>query len=152
MDFHSLWQRIKGWFRKEELPTESIVAQALELNYHILGGSNDGNTYTIAMHIPVPDTENEVGVNYRTALVQMRTNPETSEMPKSIVPFIEAAEQAQLDSGELVEHTIAFQTHPGETLVQKRDRIDEKYGTLKVSVREQWIHRLRYWGYDRHVS
>ena len=40
-------------------------------DYHILTVSDDGNSMRVAAHISVPDVTNDVGVNYRTALVQM---------------------------------------------------------------------------------
>ena len=108
-------------------------------NYHILAGNKDGNSFQIARHIPVPNVANEVGVNYQTVLTQWL--PVDGVMPKSQVPFITAAEQTQLDAGELFEHIIKFYTHPGESLVSKRVRLDTLY-TSAVSTVQDTLQKM----------
>lgn len=120
-------------------------------NYHILTGSRDGNSFRIVMHVAVPNAANEVGVNYRTAIVEYLTNPDTGMMPKSGVPFIVSAEQIQLDSGELVEIGMNFHTHPGETLPEKQARLDSLYTAKTSTTQAEWEKRLSYWGYSRDV-
>ena len=115
-------------------------------DYHILEGSVDGNSFTVVMHIPVPDMDNEVGVNYRTVVVQAGLSPEVSA-----VPFITAAEQIQLDDGELYEHTRRFWTHPGESLLAKRERLDVLYTAMRTKIQAHFQHRLAYWGMSRDV-
>jgi len=115
-------------------------------DYHILTASDDGNTLRIVAHFPVPDTNNDIGVNYRTALVQMLGGSQTSA-----VPFIEQAEQDALDAGELYEYSATFNTWPGETTIQKRDRLDALYATKQADVLTALSFRLSYWGYSRDV-
>jgi len=115
-------------------------------DYHILTVSDDGNSMRVVAHFPVPDTTNDVGVNYRTALVQMLGGEQQSE-----VPFIEQAEQDALNAGELYEHSAMFHTWPGETTVQKRDRLDTLWTESKTQIQQALAYRLSYWGYSRDV-
>lgn len=116
------------------------------MDYHILGGNRDGNSFQVVMHFSVPDVNNEAGVNYRTALVQTGLN-----LVVSRVPFIAPVEQTQLNDGELYEHLVTFNTHPGETLIQKRDRLDALYQAYQTLIQDRLQNRLSYWGYSRDV-
>lgn len=115
-------------------------------DYHILAVSDDGNSMHVVAHIPVPDVTNDVGVNYRTALIQMLGGEQASS-----VPFIEESEQAALNAGELYEHSAIFHTWPGETTLQKRDRLDTLYGEAVTRIQAALAYRLSYWGYSRDV-
>lgn len=115
-------------------------------NYHVLAGTGDGNSLTVATHISVPNTNNNAGVNYRAAIQEWR--PDTT----SVVPFIMPAEQTQLDNGELYEYLYLFHTHPGEGLANKRDRMDAQFTALEAAVQAHLQYRLSYWGYSRDVS
>jgi len=115
-------------------------------DYHILTASDDGNTLRIVAHFPVPDTNNDIGVNYRTALIQMLGGSQTSA-----VPFIEQIEQDALDAGELYEYSATFNTWPGETKLQKQDRLDALYVTKQADVLAALSFRLSYWGHSRDV-
>ena len=119
-------------------------------NYHILSGSDDGNTYQVVFHVAIPNTSNAVGTNWRTAVMQYRRLPDGT-LPKSMVPFITAPEQTQLDNGELVEDEQVLSTNPGQTLVNKRDALDALYTVRQSSILAKWQDRLRYWGYNRDV-
>jgi len=114
-------------------------------NYHILNGRPDGNQYRVVFHLPVPDTTNNVGVNYRTALTQW-LGETTSQ-----VPFIQSAEQVQLDNGELYEHSWDYDTHDGVSLSEKQAELDAKFTALSTVVVNQLQVRLGYWGYNRDV-
>lgn len=118
-------------------------------NYHVLAGGDDGNSYTVVLHIPVANINNQAGVNYRLAVVQFMTTG--GVMPKSQVPFIAGAEQTQLDNGELIEIAIRFPTHPGQTLVQKRTAIDALFTATSIKVQAEWAKKLEFWGLNRDV-
>ena len=118
-------------------------------NYHILAGNKDGNSFQIAMHIPMPNVNNEIGANYRMVLIQWLSVEGT--MPRSVVPFIAAAEQAELDACELYEHMTTFYTHPGESLEAKRALLDALYTDATAKVQGILQRMLSYWGFDRDV-
>jgi len=115
-------------------------------DYHILTVSEDGNLFSVVAHFPVPNVANDVGVNYRTALIQWLGGSQTST-----VPFIEVAEQTALDVGELLERAYSFNTHPGEALLDKRDRLDALYAVKAAEVQSRLAYQLSYWGYSRDV-
>lgn len=119
-------------------------------NYHILDGITDGNRFRVAIHVAVPNTNNLVSVNYRTALRQLRQLPDGT-FPKSAVPFIQAAEQTQLDNGELIEEIIEFNTHPGQNLAQKQAALDAAYSASIAPVQAKYANILQFWGYSRDV-
>jgi len=64
-------------------------------DYHILAGDRYGNSYRVVFHIPVPDLTNEIGVNYRTAIVEWQGG---AVAIVSSVPFIEGSELTQLQA------------------------------------------------------
>ena len=100
----------------------------------------------VVAHIPVPDVTNDVGVNYRTALIQMLGGEQISS-----VPFITQAEQDDLNAGALYEYGATFHTHPGEALPDKRARLDALWEQARVEIQAQLAYRLSYWGYSRNV-
>lgn len=118
-------------------------------DYYILQGNRDGNSIIVAFHVPIPDVDNKVGVSYRVAIIE--TLADDAGVIASQVPFVTEAEQLRLNTAEVVETTWAFHTHPGETLVQKRDRIDAAYTAAVPRVQAEWQHLLAYYGYSRNV-
>ena len=115
-------------------------------DYHILTVSDDGNLFGVVAHFPIPNVDNDVGVNYRTAVIQWLGGSQTSS-----VPFIEVAEQTALDAGELLERMYQFYTNPGEALLDKRDRLDALYAVKSAEVLAKFAYQLSYWGYSRDV-
>jgi len=69
----------------------------------------------------------------------------------STVPFIGGTELAELQAGQLYEATRTFHSNPGETLVQKRARLDIIFGDVVTEERGVFEKRLGYWGYSRDV-
>lgn len=115
-------------------------------NYHILSADKFGNRFTVVMHFPVADTTNEVGYSYRTAIVEWQGGaPIESVLPNP------GTEQAQLDAGELYEYVYPFNSNPGETLTEKRDRLDAMFNSNLVKVQAEIQKVLGYWGYERNV-
>lgn len=114
-------------------------------DYYILGVNKYGTAAQVVMHFAVPDANNDAGVNYRVALVEMLGST------TSVVPGLDAGEQALLDAGERYEHSITFNTHVGESLAQKRARLDAKWATLSASVIAELAVRLSVWGYERNL-
>ncbi|KKN63607.1 hypothetical protein LCGC14_0500560 [marine sediment metagenome] len=114
-------------------------------DYHILGVNRYGTAAQVVMHFAVPDANNDAGVNYRVALVEMLGGT------ASAVPGLDAGEQTQLDTGEFCEHSLTFHTHSGESLVQKRARLDARWTVLGASVIAELAIRLSVWGYERIV-
>lgn len=110
-------------------------------DYHILTGSGDGNSYQIVVHFPVPNVNNEAGVNYRTAIIQWLGGEQLSQCP-----FIAQAEQDQLNAGAVLERVYTFNTRPNETLLQKAERLAALYKQELARVSADLRALLAYWG------
>lgn len=115
-------------------------------DYHILRADWQGNAFRVAMHFPVPNTTNEAGVNYRTAVAQAQGGAVVS-----IVPDILPAEQGQLDTGELIERVYWFRTDPSETPAQKQAQLDVMWSTKRSAEQAALARILSYWGYARTI-
>lgn len=101
------------------------------MQWHALTGLSDGNSYTVAYHIPIPSALNRVGINYRTALVNSGIGG------KTIMPdgdgtggTISATEKTKITSGETFEVVESFATNPGQTLGQLAAAVDARYTFL----------------------
>lgn len=116
-------------------------------NYHVLDASNKGDSIRIAFHIAVPNENNAIGYNIRTALAEDDGISKTS-----IVPWIETAEQTQLTNGELYEHVYSFRTNKDIPNLTKRDRMDAKYTSFIPTVQEALRQRYTYWRFNRDVA
>lgn len=117
-------------------------------DYHILDGRADGNNYWVIFHIPVPDEFTEAGINLRTALSETFGGSMISAVPTN---RLGAGEQDALDNGSLYEHPWGYDTHPGLTIIQKRNELDVKFNQFLVSIPNVLRKRLAYWGYGRDV-
>lgn len=116
-------------------------------DYHILSADEYGNKFNIIMHVPVPDTTNLVGTNFRVAVVEMQGG---APIGSSLIG-ITAPEQGQLDAGELYEVRVQFNSNPGESLSDKRDKLDLLYAATVAETQENFGDQLDFWGYDRDV-
>lgn len=118
-------------------------------DYHVRGSDDAGNAVTVVCHVPVPDTTNKVGVNYRAAIVEYQGGAPIGSVMGDL-----GAEQTALDAGEIVETVESHSGNPGLTDVQLRDRLDARFGELAdaqgVFVK-MWQRRLQWWGYSRDV-
>lgn len=115
-------------------------------NYHILEGREDGNYFTVVFHLPVPDTINPVGFNYRTAIAA-----QLGIDWKSAVPHVSVPEETQLLAGELYEHRWGYDTQPGTTLIGKRDELDALFIIFSSSILAQLEARFEFYGFDRDI-
>lgn len=116
-------------------------------DYHILAADKYGNKYDVVMHFPVAEVNNEVDVSYRTAIVEWQGGA-----PIQSVLINPGLEQAQLDAGELYERVYPFNSNPGETLVDKRNRLDVMYADNLSDIQAELQKVLGYWGYGRNVG
>lgn len=124
-------------------------------DYHILTGDKYGNSFSVVMHLPIPNTDNAVGINYRIALSEYMPNP------ISRVPFISQLEQAALDNGELLEYSINYKSNPGLTPTENRNILrliwnelqqdGGSYEDSEPNVITEWQNRLKYWHYEDSV-
>ena len=114
---------------------------------HVLAG--DGLRYwTLIFHFPVPPQDNNVGVSYRTALVNSGLGG-TSQMVEGIGPGqIITAELALLQAGELYEFSRSFLAESGATNnIELLAAIRTEYVRCETPALNRLRKRLRYYGY-----
>lgn len=92
-------------------------------DYHILTTQPSGNKVRVqaAFHYPVPDQDNDAGVNYRTALSQyLAQNP---DVVWTQVPWLEAnfvQEYNDIQAGAVFEHVETIPISQSWTPAQKQ--------------------------------
>jgi len=116
-------------------------------NYHILQSTPEGHEVQVVFHIVVPDENNKVNINLRTALVQYQP------FIKSSVPWIleTDAEFIQLKAGELYEYVETVCYNGNFALIQKRDICDARYTQLINIIQNRIRAALCFWGLNRNV-
>lgn len=117
---------------------------------HVLDGGIDGKSWRVAMHFAVPDTDNNVGVNHRVALVASGVGGKTAlVVDDGTNGTIDAAENSLLLSGERYEHVVNLPAleSGGTTTAQLRASIRLFYGQEKTKVLNGLAVRLKYFGY-----
>lgn len=100
--------------------------------WHALTGDKDGNSYSVAFHIPIPTpANNRVGISYRTALVNSGLGGKTT-LPDGdgTGGTISASEKTSIAAGAVYEKVETFTTNPNETLAQLGARVDARYTAL----------------------
>jgi hypothetical protein len=122
-------------------------------DYHVLTGTEDGNSFVVVHHIPIPSgAANRAGVAYRTALIN------SGYGGKTVLPdgdgtggTISAAEKTQVQAGALFEVVDNFPTNPAETAPQLQVRLDARHNALVTEHQDRITKRLTYFGYVRNV-
>ena len=124
---------------------------------HILTGNNS-REWSIAMHFVVPNANNTVGVNYRTALVNSGVGV-GDDGRRSVLPSgtgageITTAEEANLDNGSLFEHIASMRVESGGTSnAELQSTIREFYASENARVQAAIGSRLRYFGHTESAS
>lgn len=115
-------------------------------DYHILQGQANGNRYQVIYHLPVPDTNNAVGVNHREIMAAQLAGGWVSA-----VPHIAAPEIALIEAGELYEFPFEYLTNPSLLLAAKRDELDAKFVVLSAGVIARLEAQFEFYGLDRDV-
>jgi len=115
---------------------------------HILTG--DGiEQWTIAAHYAIPDTTNEVSVNYRTALINSGLGGTSQLAEGTGAGQITTAEMAQIAAGELFEYTFSFYAESGATTnAQLLSAVRNEYNGRQSRVIASLQRRLKYYGWS----
>lgn len=113
---------------------------------HVRGG--DGQQWTVIMHLAVPDVNNEVGINYRSALVASGIGGTTKMAEGTEAWEITTAEKGNVETGIVYEHAASFPVESGGTTTpQLRATLQEFYAAEKIRVIDVLKSRLRYYGH-----
>ena len=119
------------------------------MNYHVLQSSR-GDRVNVVFHISVPDEDNAVAVNLRSAVSQFLSGQGTV----SQVPWLETnnpTEYAQIQNGEIYEHSTVVQYDTNLADGDKRTEMDNKYIALVAMIQNEIRERFKFWGLDRDV-
>lgn len=116
-------------------------------NWHARVGDVSGNAFQIIFHIPIPATNNRVGVPYRTALVGSGLGGTTIMLEGVAAGQITTAEKASITSGAIYEYVETFYSNPGETSGALQTRIDARYTALVTELQNRLANQLTYWGH-----
>ena len=118
--------------------------------------SADSDEIRLVFHYPVPDENNAVGVNFRTAIVNsgvgQSENPDGTPGRRTIMRSgtgpgqITIAEETQLDAGELFEFVTSERVGLDFSLAQMQAKAQAKYATDNVEVQRKIAARLKYFG------
>lgn len=119
------------------------------MDYHVLAGQQDGNAYTIVHHVAVPNVNNRVNVNVRTALVNSGLGGRTVLTEGVGAGHISAEEKALIDAGALFEFVETMHTNPGENAMALRNRIDAQHTAVRARLPSLLTNQLAYYGFAR---
>lgn len=114
---------------------------------HVLTG-NGLYRWTLIMHFPVPDANNDVAVNYHVALVNSGLGG--TSMAEGTGPGqITVAENALIGTGEIYEHSIQFLAESGASaLPELLAAAREAYVREQARVTARLQKMLRYYGFE----
>ena len=115
---------------------------------HVVTGNENGE-WDIIMHFAVPDINNDVGVNYRTALINSGSGVTTS-LPDGdgTEGTIDATEKASIESGALHEHRARFLVESGgSSNAELQTTLRAFYTQEKTRILDKLQMQLRYFGH-----
>ncbi len=121
-------------------------------NYHALMTTQKNHSTEVVFHIVVPNENNGVGVNIRTALSHSLGDVVTS------LPWLENGKQEQQDeylaivAGEIYEYSETITYNANLNDVGKRDIIDARYTELATSIPNIIRSRFKFWGLNRDIT
>lgn len=119
---------------------------------HVSVGNNDGEIQLV-MHFPVPDVNNDVGVNFRLALINsgIGLNEETGRRTILNVGTsageINPAEEALIDAGELFEGVVFTRVPDSASGAELIALVQSEYTRSNSRVQQEIGARLRYFGH-----
>lgn len=117
--------------------------------WHAREGDQDGNTFTIIYHIPIPAANNRAGVSYQAALVGSGIGGKTVMTEGTGTGQISTAEKASVLAGSVYEWVEQVTTNPGETIATIQAKLNARYTALadvNGTFLQQLKNRLQYWG------
>jgi len=124
---------------------------------HVLTGDAGGESWKLVFHFPVPNTNNDVGVNFRTALINSGLGV-GEDNRRTILPSgsnegqITTAEEANLDNGSLFEVVEIFKVTKGTDLAGIGAMADAKFLAVQSRANDRMAEVFRYFGHTRDVT
>lgn len=113
---------------------------------HVLTGS--GTQWSMVMHFPIPEANNDVGVSYRTALVNSELGGTTQLTEGTEAGQITPAEKALIESGGVYEYLTSFKVEGnGATPTAVQANFRRKYTRESALVLADLQAKLKYFGH-----
>lgn len=117
---------------------------------HVLEGT--GDRWRVVMHFTIPNVNNQVGTNYRTALVSSGLGG-TSILTEGIgAGNISTAELALIATGEIYEHVASLLIETGGAGASQVAMLTAEYNRLSSAVIATLQNKLKYYGYTQDVA
>ena len=119
---------------------------------YVLTGNNAGEL-RVVFHFPVPNTNNAVGINFRTALIAsgegLREDGRRTILPAGddTGGTISTAEEDLLDSGELIEVVRTMRIADGASNSTLISQAQANYASVNTSVQQTIGSRLNFFGH-----
>lgn len=114
---------------------------------HVLTTEADGRV-NVVFHIAVPDSDNSVSVNWRTALVNSGRGGTTSMTEGSGAGQITTDERSQVESGALYEYRGSLDLDgSGQSTEGRRSVLRSRYTSRKESILAGLQAELKFFGH-----
>lgn len=114
---------------------------------HVLLAAETGDSIQVVFHFPVPDINNAVGVNYRTALVASGKGG-TSTMTEGTGPGqITSAEKVLIEAGQVYEHPRTISRGKFESAGTPLEAVRHFYGQDKADYTNRIATALKFFGF-----
>ena len=118
---------------------------------HVLLAAETGDSIQVVFHFPVPDANNSVGVNYRTALVASGKGGTTTMTEGTGPGQIVSAEKTAIEAGEVYEHIRSISRAEiisgGTSPAQLLSTVRHFYAQDKIGYTDRLAQAPRYYGY-----
>lgn len=114
---------------------------------HVLLAGETGDSIQVVFHFPVPDVNNVVGVNYRTALVASGKGGTTTMTEGGGPGQVSAAEKALIEAGEVYEYPRSFSRGMFESAGAPLQAMRHFYAQDKADLTARLAVALKYYGF-----
>ena len=112
-----------------------------------LTGDKFANAFRIAYLIPIPNTNNRSGVNYRTAIINSGIGGKTVRADgDGTGGTISAADKSSITSGAAYEYVEDFATNPSLNVSQLAAAVDARFTALTTIIQNELANQLQYFG------
>ncbi|MCK4498900.1 hypothetical protein KAU11_00205 [Candidatus Babeliales bacterium] len=119
------------------------------MDFHILTQAKNQNTVNVVFHIPIPATNNEVGITWQQAVVKEAGGVDNII---SVLPDISSAELISMKSGALIEkvETVRFSSIYLDN-AQRLQQVKDRYNVVKIEFIAEKQITLAFMGFGGNV-
>lgn len=114
-------------------------------NYHILKTATNMKTVNAVFHVPIPNANNEVGMNWRTAVIESQGGADNIT---SVLGNISSDELTALKNGSIYEHVVSVKLGSlNLTNAERLAKVEDTYISTKASIIAEKQITLNFYGY-----